>query len=339
MVLVALSLAVCGCGADKYFWDKDGTADSRAPPFTVVTFNIPVSTGDEAEFATIGNRRPTLFDMKARVIAMLMHAVSIDIIAFQELHRWHAQHLLRRLGSEFGMHGRGREVHDADEYQPIFFRRSRFKLLASGVFWLSESPDVVGSRSWDAVFPRHLTWVRLTDIRTGAQLVVANTHLDHVGEESRKRSVGLIAHRLLRIADGAAIVIAADFNEEASGPTISAMRATVSKHVCKHVVNASESGTLLSSDGSSQKEVDYLVHLDGAWALQCILYGSIPESLWSLRHGEQLFRISDHRPVLAKYWFHPVPSGTAASGVSMADSWWTTRRFKNATAGSVFSLS
>merc|ERR1711988_1056768 len=119
VVLAIFSSFASGCDADKYFWDREGGSDSRAPPFTVVTFNIPVSPGDEAEYAAAGHRRPTLFHMKTKVIATMLQAMDIDIIAFQELHRWHAQHLLRGLGSDFGMHGRGREMHDADEYQPI----------------------------------------------------------------------------------------------------------------------------------------------------------------------------------------------------------------------------
>ena len=39
----------------------------------------------------------------------------------------HAQHLRARLGGAFDMYGQGREADGTDEYQPIFYRISRFR--------------------------------------------------------------------------------------------------------------------------------------------------------------------------------------------------------------------
>ena len=37
--------------------------------------------------------------------------------------------------------------------------------LFAGNFWLSDTPDVVGSRGWDAKLPRIVTWVELRDLK------------------------------------------------------------------------------------------------------------------------------------------------------------------------------
>jgi len=37
--------------------------------------------------------------------------------------------------------------------------------LRDGTFWLSETPEKVGSKGWDAALPRIMTWVKLKDLR------------------------------------------------------------------------------------------------------------------------------------------------------------------------------
>src|SRR5690349_5342013 len=51
---------------------------------------------------------------------------------------------------EFAFIGKGREDgKQAGEHSAIFYRKSRFKVLQSGDFWLSETPDKP-SLGWDA---------------------------------------------------------------------------------------------------------------------------------------------------------------------------------------------
>jgi hypothetical protein len=42
----------------------------------------------------------------------------------------------------------------------IFYRRARFELLETKDYWLSETPEVVGSKSWGSSLPRMVTWAR-----------------------------------------------------------------------------------------------------------------------------------------------------------------------------------
>ena len=60
------------------------------------------------------------------------------------------------------------------------------RAVAQGDFWLSEQPDVPGSKSWDAALTRICSWVRLRETATGRELVFANTHFDHVGVIARR---------------------------------------------------------------------------------------------------------------------------------------------------------
>ena len=97
------------------------------------------------------------------------------------------------------------------EYTPIFFQKSRYELLNSGTFWLSETPDSV-SRGWDAVCNRICTWALLKNRKSGKRFVFACTHLDHKGEKSRSNAALLIKQRLNDISSGLPIVLVGDFN-------------------------------------------------------------------------------------------------------------------------------
>lgn len=113
--------------------------------------------------------------------------------------------------------GQGREGGTAGEHSAVFFRADRLELLGDGVFWLSDTPDVVASNTWGSVFMRMATWGRFRDRRTGGDFTVLTTHLDHEasanGDEVRRRSAELIARRMAEV-DGP-VVVTGDFNEGA----------------------------------------------------------------------------------------------------------------------------
>jgi len=96
----------------------------------------------------------------------------------------------------------------------LFFRRDRFEVVASGHFWLSPTPDAVGSRGWDAALPRIASWVRLAD-RTApgaAPLLFVNTHFDHRGATARLESARLVSQRVATLARGGPVIVTGDFN-------------------------------------------------------------------------------------------------------------------------------
>ena len=58
---------------------------------------------------------------------------------------------------------------------PIFYKKDVFNKIRHGVFWLSDSPFVSGSKSWGSVFPRTVTWVKL-DLWGDRRILFVNTH-------------------------------------------------------------------------------------------------------------------------------------------------------------------
>ncbi|WP_135666027.1 endonuclease/exonuclease/phosphatase family protein [Halorhabdus rudnickae] len=141
-----------------------------------------------------------------------------DVVGLQEPLDHQLAFLADRLES-FEWVGSSRVDGDREgEYTPIGYRRDRFDSVASGTFWLSETPDEPGSLGWDARHPRIVTWVRLRDRSTGTQHLQANTHFSHEGARARQESAQLVLDRLEALADGEPIVLTGDFNAVAGDP-------------------------------------------------------------------------------------------------------------------------
>ncbi|GAP44478.1 metal-dependent hydrolase, endonuclease/exonuclease/phosphatase family [Lentimicrobium saccharophilum] len=100
----------------------------------------------------------------------------------------------------------------AGEYSAVFYKKSRFRSLHSGTFWLSETPDQPGSRGWDAACNRVVTWSVFRDKKTGRKFLMMNTHFDHVGDTARIESAALIIRKSASLAGKLPVILTGDFN-------------------------------------------------------------------------------------------------------------------------------
>ncbi|WP_245778288.1 endonuclease/exonuclease/phosphatase family protein [Lentzea xinjiangensis] len=113
--------------------------------------------------------------------------------------------------------GLGRAGGSHDEFMAIFFDTLRVQPLEFDHHWLSDTPNVMGSRSWGNNVVRMVTWVRFADRATGRQFVVVNTHFDHESENARLRSAELVRDRISGLA--LPVVVTGDFNDVPLSPT------------------------------------------------------------------------------------------------------------------------
>lgn len=100
------------------------------------------------------------------------------------------------------------------EYAAIFFDRTILKKLDGNYFWLSETPAIAGSKSWDAALTRMVTWLKLKDKKTGKTIFVFNTHFDHIGKIAREKSALLIKDKIKQIAGEYEFILTGDLNTE-----------------------------------------------------------------------------------------------------------------------------
>lgn len=172
---------------------------------TVATFNLRNYTAKDGDNA---------WAMRLDQVAAMIRRTGASIVGTQEGYFEMLQHLEERL-PEFRWVGQGRRGDRADEFCAIWYRHDRLEAEEVGHFWLSETPEVPGSSSWNSSLPRMCTWARLR-AREGDRrmLHVYNTHLDHVSGEAREHGMRVICRILgeRRRVEGLPAVLMGDFN-------------------------------------------------------------------------------------------------------------------------------
>jgi endonuclease/exonuclease/phosphatase family metal-dependent hydrolase len=175
------------------------------------------------------------------------------------------------------------------------------KLIGSSTFWLSLTPEIPGSKSWDAAITRIVTWAKLNDRKTKRNFFVFNTHFDHLGKEARRESAKLLKQKVKDIAGSEAGIITGDFNSKPFDDPIriltdpgEAGRFTDSKAVSA----TAHYGPVGTFNAFTAKEVDNepidFIFLKGKWK---VLQHATLSQTWGGRFS------SDHFPVFAKLSF------------------------------------
>lgn len=191
--LVALALSACA------------VVDSRTPEATlrVMSYNIRLDLASDGANA---------WPHRREAVANLIRLREPHVIGLQEALPSQLEDLDVLLPG-YQRFGSGRNADLLGEHTAIYYRADRLELQEHATFWLSETPDVPGSRGWDAAYERIATWGRFRDRATGTEFVHFNTHFDHVGMVARRESARLIVRTLDEIRAGLPVVITGDFND------------------------------------------------------------------------------------------------------------------------------
>jgi len=176
----------------------------------VMTFNIRYATPKDIPSGNAWAQRKEL-------LFKTIEAFDPDLLGTQEVLPTQGGELKERFAKSHEFIGVPRnDGKTSGEMAAVLFRRDRFEKVKDGTFWLSLTPEVVGSKGWDADLPRVVTWVELRDRRNNDRpLLFMNTHFDHLGKQARLESAKLMRKRMLELAgaDGdKAILVTGDFN-------------------------------------------------------------------------------------------------------------------------------
>ncbi|MDX2151796.1 MAG: endonuclease/exonuclease/phosphatase family protein [Bryobacteraceae bacterium] len=176
-----------------------------AETLSVMTFNVRFpSTGDG----------PDVWENRRHQLVETIREQRPDLIGTQELFHSQGEFIAAQL-PEFAWFGIGRRGDRADEHMGVFYRKDRFRVLESGNFWLSETPEVPGSSSWNMSLPRLVTWGLFEFLDTSRRFYFFNTHFPHRGQEdmaSRAACARVLAERLAKLPPDVPIVLTGDFN-------------------------------------------------------------------------------------------------------------------------------
>lgn len=153
----------------------------------------------------------TWYNRKEIAVAAILDN-NVDIVGMQEVLLSQQTYLEQNL-ADYDFYAVGRDDGKTKgEMGSIFYQRERFEPLDKSTFWLSETPEVVGSKGWNAVLPRIVSWVKFRDLNNDEEFFFFNTHFSHVGDEARANSASLLVEQVVNIAGSNPVIISGDFN-------------------------------------------------------------------------------------------------------------------------------
>jgi endonuclease/exonuclease/phosphatase family metal-dependent hydrolase len=236
-------------------------------------------------------------ETRADGIAETVRNNKVDTLGVQEATPYWMNELVNRLGDDYAYIGVGgnsgkdyKESQDSeDEFTAIFYLKTKFKVVDSGYFWLSETPDEV-SYGWGSAYRRICNWVILENKYTNTQFVHINTHFDNASSEARRNSIGMILEKAKKFKD-LPVVFSGDLNfiEKSLGyRDITADILKDTKVLAKDTMNTA---TFHNADPNAFKDIvlDYILINDKFKALK---YEVVKEK-YNKRY------ISDHYAVVA----------------------------------------
>jgi endonuclease/exonuclease/phosphatase family metal-dependent hydrolase len=172
----------------------------------VMSFNLRYAS--DAPPNSWHDRRP--------VVRTLLRRERPELIGTQEGLYGQLRDIQTDLPDHYDSIGLGREGGSRGEAMQIFYDSRRLEPLEFHHYWLSDTPEVVGSKTWGGCCPRMVTWVRFHDTATDTEFYAVNTHLEAFDPDARRQSADLVLQRMqAEFEPRVPVVMTGDFNEPA----------------------------------------------------------------------------------------------------------------------------
>lgn len=174
-----------------------------ADSIKIMTWNIRLDVASDGEHQ---------WKYRSKPLASFIMQQQPDVLGVQEA----MHHQVRQIKCKtkgYKVIGVGRDDGSkGGEYNALYYKTNNLRLVRSGTFWLSETPDEAGSRGWDAACNRIATWAEFEQKKSGIHFFVMNTHFDHMGDTARINSAILIQDKLGKLAGHLPAILMGDFN-------------------------------------------------------------------------------------------------------------------------------
>lgn len=253
-----------------------------APELRVMTYNIRLDTPADGE-----NR----WEKRRPLFLSQLDLLQPAILGLQEVVPGQLSDLEAALPHHQRI-GAGRDGAGQGEASPLFVSRRLFTVRASGMFWLSSTPQVP-SLGWDASYRRVATWAHLRRRADGARVLAINTHWDHLGKQARLESGKMLASWIAAHRKrGEAVVLLGDFNAELTESSMQALLGSLAD--ARTAAGSKAAGTTITFNGydpspRSGQTIDHVLVAPGTRVLR---YHALAEQF----DGRLA---SDHFPVIA----------------------------------------
>ena len=170
----------------------------------VMTFNVRLPMASDG---------PERWEARRDLFVKTIREQHPDVFGTQELYKEQGDYVVAKLPG-YKWFGMGRKGGEGDEHMGVFYRTDELRVLDSGNFWLSDTPDVPGSDTWGTPFPRMVTWARFQRKSDGRTFVMFDTHLPYREQDNvaREKGAAVILKRIAKLPPNEPFVLTGDFN-------------------------------------------------------------------------------------------------------------------------------
>ncbi len=149
---------------------------------------------------------------------------------------------------------------------PILYSTQKYELITAGTYWLSETPLVAGSKSWDTARARHVNWVRLKDKESQKEFRVLNLHLDHVSAKAKLEQLNMVVEESMQYQSAFPQLLAGDFNSRFTSEVFTKIRQEGWKDAIEALNGEKEAGfTGHAFKGLAYEKADVAGRIDFIW--------------------------------------------------------------------------
>ena len=180
-------------------------------------FNSCSDTSEKINIMTYNIRLDTetdginMWDNRKEGIVSLIKEENVDILGIQEGLPSQIEYLSKQL-DDYSMIGEGRDGGNSGEYSAIYYKSKKMSLIETETFWLSETPEIP-SIGWDAAINRITTLGLFKMVNSSMDVLVYNSHFDHLGKIAREKSAVLILdHIKENNYQNMPLIVMGDFN-------------------------------------------------------------------------------------------------------------------------------
>lgn len=216
----------------------------------VMTFNVrvPVDTNMNAWV----NRR--------ELLVQVIKAQHPDVLGTQELTEEQGRYMAAHLPG-YAWFGQGRDGGTHGEHMGVFYRTDRLQVLRSGDFWLSDTPNVPGSKSWGQPYPRMVTWAKFRLRHGGGTFDYFNTHFPYRPEDvhARMLSADEILRRIGQLPSTDRVILAGDFNSGPDNPVYAKLTGSLHDAWVAATARTGPARTFHNFTGIPDRRIDWIL--------------------------------------------------------------------------------
>ena len=203
---ISTILGLVACASGLFPFSVPAQTATAGAPGTLMVMSYNLKFGSTNPPNAWPQRRPLMRE--------LIEKVAPDVFGTQEGLYPQLQDIAADLPA-FQWIGVGRDGGSRGEFMAVFYRTARLEPLAFDHFWLSDTPEVIGSKTWGPKLARMVTWVKFRDRQTKQEFFFVNTHFDHQVQAAREKSAQLVRERVGTFDAKLPVLLVGDFNAAA----------------------------------------------------------------------------------------------------------------------------